>query len=171
MLKQCTKCKRRLPTGMFTSDKAKSDGLYPSCKECQIAWRKKVGLTRSVEVLSKEYKRCTKCKKALLKSEFIKDSSKRDGLYSSCRDCYRKRLGIKKREKRGIDSGGYKFGKKKRLHQEIAESVYRKLMDGEVVHHINGDKADNRPANLQIMSHSEHSRLHLKERNEKNKTI
>jgi hypothetical protein len=46
----------------------------------------------------------------------------------------------------------------------IAESVIgRPLRDDEVVHHINGDSTDNRPENLQVMTPSEHSRLHYPE--------
>ena len=36
----------------------------------------------------------------------------------------------------------------------------RPLEDNEVVHHINGDKSDNRPENLQVMNKEEHSALH-----------
>lgn len=36
----------------------------------------------------------------------------------------------------------------------------RRLQSGELVHHINGDKADNRLENLQVMSWAEHSRYH-----------
>jgi hypothetical protein len=36
----------------------------------------------------------------------------------------------------------------------------RFLDDNEVVHHINGDKLDNRIENLQVMLISEHSRFH-----------
>jgi len=54
-------------------------------------------------------------------------------------------------------------------HRTIAEiKLGRKLRKGEIVHHKNGDKRDNRISNLQVMTQSEHARLHFrKKRNEK----
>jgi len=42
----------------------------------------------------------------------------------------------------------------------MEESIGRKLNKGECVHHINGDKKDNRIDNLQLMRWEEHNRLH-----------
>ena len=47
------------------------------------------------------------------------------------------------------------------LHRVIMENHLNRLLDdNEVVHHINGDKLDNRIENLQAMLNSEHVRLH-----------
>ena len=57
-------------------------------------------------------------------------------------------------------------------HRKIMEEhIGRKLTRYEVVHHINGNKKDNRIKNLQLMTLSEHSRIHQKgiKRNEKTK--
>lgn len=51
-------------------------------------------------------------------------------------------------------------------HRVVAEQMLgRPLRDGEVVHHRNGDKKDNRPENLEVLpSQAEHARLHMNER-------
>jgi hypothetical protein len=47
-------------------------------------------------------------------------------------------------------------------HQVVMEQkLGRELATGEVVHHIDGDKASNDPANLQLTTQSEHIREHL----------
>lgn len=47
-------------------------------------------------------------------------------------------------------------------HRLIAEDeiLHRKLNDGEVVHHINGNKLDNSVENLIVLSNDDHSRVH-----------
>jgi hypothetical protein len=59
-------------------------------------------------------------------------------------------------------NGGWVFE-----HRLIAETrIGRPLKRDEHVHHINGQKDDNRPENLVVMGHSEHSTLTVKERAE-----
>lgn len=54
-------------------------------------------------------------------------------------------------------------GKRRREHILIAEEILgRSLKKGEMVHHINGDKADNRNRNLLICDRSYHQWLHHK---------
>ena len=61
--------------------------------------------------------------------------------------------------------GAYKWvkvnGRVMNTHREIMERrIGRRLKYNEVVHHKNGDTSDNRIENLEMMSRSEHSKVH-----------
>lgn len=50
-------------------------------------------------------------------------------------------------------------------HRIIMEKkLGRKLIKGEIVHHIDHNKKNNHPDNLQVMTQSEHCTLHMKHR-------
>ena len=52
-------------------------------------------------------------------------------------------------------------GRERPVHILLMEEILgRPLKENEVVHHINGDKRDNRPENLQVLDRGEHTSLH-----------
>lgn len=54
-------------------------------------------------------------------------------------------------------------GKSVLLHRKIIEEkLGRKLLPHEVVHHINGNKTDNKVKNLRLMDKKDHTKLHHK---------
>ena len=58
---------------------------------------------------------------------------------------------------RGIKINGVKHD----VHRHIVETMLgRTLKSNEVVHHINGNKQDNNPDNLKVMTRAEHTQLH-----------
>jgi hypothetical protein len=76
---------------------------------------------------------------------------------------------IRRLERWCIGAKGYRVGviltaqgpRRVRHHRFVMEChLGRKLHPSEDVHHINGDRLDNRIENLQVLSHSEHCRLH-----------
>ncbi len=54
-------------------------------------------------------------------------------------------------------------GKLVLTHRRVAEKkVGGKIYPGREVHHIDGDKSNNRPSNLTILSSAQHRRIHRK---------
>ena len=62
------------------------------------------------------------------------------------------------------DGSSYPKSYGRHEHRVVAEEkLGRPLRRGEVVHHIDGDIRNNDPSNLQVMTQSEHIKLHLRE--------
>ncbi len=91
-----------------------------------------------------------------------------------CKYCHAKWMHRRKREINPIPDeklgpGGYVMVFIPRLHKRIPRSrvvieqlLGRSLASHEDVHHINGNKQDDRPDNLVVMSHPHHVSLHKK---------
>ena len=68
-----------------------------------------------------------------------------------------------------IDNFGYVWmwtddGRRIMEHRFVMErQIGRALLPTEEVHHVNEDRADNRPTNLRVMSKSEHTALHKRQ--------
>jgi hypothetical protein len=74
---------------------------------------------------------------------------------------YKERNSEAKRQK-GSRKGYTKINGRHK-HRIIAEQMLgRKLQPGEIVHHKDGDKRNNTPENLEVMTQSEHIREHLR---------
>lgn len=115
-------------------------------------------------------KTCAKCQRKLPNEAFNKQSKSRDGLRSYCRDC-QKAYYYATRGPLTRNYGGGRYLKMKvdrktvMVHRFVMEQkIGRPLQPGEYVHHINGDRKDNRPENLELVSPKEHSGIHIRGR-------
>ena len=65
------------------------------------------------------------------------------------------------------DKKGYQFFKDKngnhiRVHKRVCEKKYGQIPKGFIVHHIDGDKSNNKPDNLILLHPKDHYRVHVK---------
>ncbi len=54
-----------------------------------------------------------------------------------------------------VSQEGKMISKMSRLHRLVAEAIYGPCPEGSEVNHIDGDKLNNRPENLEYVTHSE----------------
>lgn len=137
----CTCCGKK-----FKTDKEGTRCCSPECRKKQLGHRKGKAI----------HGFCLHCGKEL-------PSKKKDYCSGECRNADMKSESYKHNEDRYISTKVTSFGRKVRQHRAVMERVLgRKLRPDEHVHHKDGSKTNNSPENLEVLSASEHEKLHNK---------
>ncbi len=126
-MKICTKCKIVKNESEFSKSKKHKDGLRYWCKECisNDYFIKKYGFIPEKPIITEGFKLCTKCKIIKNKNEFLRDKTKIDGLYSSCKKCGEKYRG---KNKKIIQHSNYIF------YHKNKKNVNQKLLEYKLLH-------------------------------------
>lgn len=112
-------------------------------------------------------KACKNCNEELIRNKGESHSYFNDRKYCN-RNCYKtyavgKNASNYKRGYRVRPDGYLRYTDDSYVHRKVMEDhLGRKLESNEHVHHIDGDKSNNYPCNLMILSNSEHRKEHMK---------
>lgn len=186
MKKTCRRCNEEKESKEFSRLKRSKDGLYSYCKKCdnkrnKLKWAitKEYDIKRYEELLEarrdrykhkghKKFKKeCKKCSKVFYtsgKKVLCCSHSCARQLNLKTHPCYKGKVIINgyiciKSDHHPHVVNGY-VGE----HRLVMEKhLDRFLEKNEVVHHIDRNKQNNNISNLQVMTNSEHLKLHIKE--------
>lgn len=164
-----------MPASYFCKNCGKIFSAPPSAKrqfcshECCLEHRKKAFAERKMD----EALVCLECGETF----YAMPSRRWRAAYCSlkCKQTVAGRKGgtVRGEQVKALSEGkAYTKTKGRHTHRKVMEKILgRPLRKGEIVHHKDGNKLNNHPDNLELMTQSEHVRRHHKEMMEKRREI